>query len=155
MYGLFIVCDILRPHKMLILGTNSAENKTALKIPKPQKIRSVIFQWWKNLMYFKLWDVVFPHKIQYAIISLNKSTSITNKNMYILVCNQSVMLSSWKNGYPALYYVRLKTKQKQNREILKNHLKHPLKLKAFCIWKWLLRMNTVNILTSVMKGKSY
>lgn len=54
MYGLFIVCDILRPHKMLILGTNSAENKTALKIPKPQKIRSVIFQWWKNLMYFKL-----------------------------------------------------------------------------------------------------
>lgn len=37
MFGSYTVYDILKPHKMLILGNNSEESKTSLKIPKPQK----------------------------------------------------------------------------------------------------------------------
>lgn len=34
MFGLYTVCDILKPHQMLILSSNFEENKTSLKKTK-------------------------------------------------------------------------------------------------------------------------
>lgn len=69
---------------MLILANNFEGSKASLNIPKPQKIRPVIFQLWRKFNGILNCEIgFFPHKTQYVIISLNNEY---HKQKILIIC---------------------------------------------------------------------